>query len=38
MEIAKNKVVEITYQLRLDGFDGEIIEEVEKNKQIQNSQ
>jgi FKBP-type peptidyl-prolyl cis-trans isomerase SlyD len=32
MEIAKNKVVEITYQLRLDGFDGEIIEEVKKNK------
>lgn len=32
MEIIKNKVVEITYQLRLDGFDGELIEEVKKNK------
>ena len=32
MKIAKNKVVEITYQLRLDGFDGEMIEEVKKSK------
>ena len=32
MKIAKNKVVEITYQLRLDGFDGEMIEEVKKAK------
>lgn len=32
MKISKNKVVEISYSLRLDGFDGEIIEEVKKNK------
>ncbi len=32
MKISKNKVVEVIYQLRLDGFDGEMIEEVKKNK------
>jgi FKBP-type peptidyl-prolyl cis-trans isomerase SlyD len=32
MKISKNKIVEISYQLKLDGFDGELVEEVKKNK------
>ena len=34
MEIGKEKVVSVTYQLSVDGFDGEVVETVKEDKPL----